>query len=149
MNGGGANSRAPATVSAFPDSSTPHRLANVVTQPNLSRTKSSPTTGRKRKLSALNGQSPESMTGEGWDNECRIGVKRACNECRQQKVSQYDWRHAIFGNIRVWLGSLRMGMMYSLDAMSFKIHIVCAHAAKNVALCAASTRTSSALASGS
>jgi hypothetical protein len=43
--------------------------------------------GRKRaKIAAGAEGSPES--GEGWDerDESRIGVKRACNECRQQKV---------------------------------------------------------------
>ena len=47
-----------------------------------------PGSARKRTLDATYGeQSPDSA--EGWDerDESRIGVKRACNECRQQKVN--------------------------------------------------------------
>lgn len=33
-------------------------------------------------------QSPESLVDEDDKEGGRIGVKRACNECRQQKVSQ-------------------------------------------------------------
>ena len=50
-----------------------------------------PGSARKRTIdSAFGEQSPESV--EGWDerDESRIGVKRACNECRQQKVSNCD-----------------------------------------------------------
>lgn len=45
--------------------------------------------GRKRSQKAAGGKgSPES--GENWEeqDESRIGVKRACNECRQQKARQ-------------------------------------------------------------
>ena len=44
--------------------------------------------GRKRSQRAAGAEgSPES--GENWEerDESRIGVKRACNECRQQKAS--------------------------------------------------------------
>ena len=46
-----------------------------------------PGPSRKRGSDAVFGdQSPDSA--EGWEDkdESRIGVKRACNECRQQKV---------------------------------------------------------------
>ena len=46
--------------------------------------------GRKRTLddTKVEQQSPDSIDTFEEKDESRIGVKRACNECRQQKVRQ-------------------------------------------------------------
>jgi hypothetical protein len=80
-------------VGAGQSRSTRHPMSPVVSveSPTQSgRPKSSSSASRKRTLehATATGISPESA--DTWDekDEGRIGVKRACNECRQQKVSR-------------------------------------------------------------
>ena len=75
---------------------------SAVVAPNVgSPTKARPgsSTGRKRTqdLAGVEG-SPGSV--ENWEerDESRIGVKRACNECRQQKVRQEGYDTCAKGN---------------------------------------------------
>lgn len=71
--------------------------------------------GRKRTQEAAGFESsPGSGDGEAEGTEERRrqpGVKRACNECRQQKVSQRVWQPRSHGTEHC---------IHSFDAMSFK-----------------------------
>ena len=66
---------------------TPHS-PTTVRSPVRARSGGSISRKRTQDIAGLDG-SPESVGGWEEKDESRIGVKRACNECRQQKVSHW------------------------------------------------------------
>lgn len=87
----------------------------------------------KRKRSGLEFESSPGTGGEGDDDEGEKkrlpGVKRACNECRQQKVSHHGNSFVKILKTVLWLkmsGKLTQ-KFYSYAAMSSKILLPVVH----------------------
>ena len=76
---------------SLPNASTSNSIPHsptAVRSPVRARSGGSISRKRTQDLAGLDA-SPESVGGLEEKDESRIGVKRACNECRQQKVSHW------------------------------------------------------------
>ena len=99
-----SSAMAPATPSTSLPDDTPHPSPTSMRGAGPPSRRHTATTDEGLAADA-NGPTPED-SAEGWEDrdEGRIGVKRACNECRQQKVRRVAcFPFAVRVEVAVWL----------------------------------------------
>ena len=137
---------------SLPKASTPHS-PTTVRSPTRPHSGGSISRKRTQDIARLDG-SPESAGGWEEKDESRIGVKRACNECRQQKVSHSPKAEEQLPMLAVRMGADRKGLMMgvclrvSCGVMSCKSLFRSVRDVDGVGWSAGSIRPSRGLASG-